>query len=606
MVKYYLEFFKYFGKGYKRYVPLVIVGAAVAGLLEIAGLMLLLPFIRILVRPDSLERHRWLTDLMCFFRAESPLQQACFLGGMIVILFVVKNVYLLFYFFWQNKMLRRWKIEIGTSLMRFYLFAPYKLHLLETSDKITRNVNHIVVHALNNFVLQGFLLVSNVIAGLIILSVLITRFFLFAMITAVVLTMASLIQYYFLERKFKSLGAEKSQLMSEQYKNIFQGLHAIKETKVLGREQFFLDGFDGVNRAAMDNDMWTQFYHQFPHHATEISAIFCVVIMCIGVIHSTLGDNPAMVASLGVLAAISFRTSTIVNRILKSLQMINHSQHAVEVLLEEVRSPLWQEYLDTGRDTAAEADTAPLAFNSKICFENVSYTYPNAKRLALKAISVQIEKGEFIGIVGESGAGKTTFVDILLGLLQPQEGRVLIDGIPLGSDTIRGWQKHLGYVPQQVYIANDTVVRNVAFGIDDAQIDTAALENALKQANLYDYVIELPNKLQTSLGENGRKLSGGEKQRIGIARALYYQADVLVLDEATSSLDMPTEGEITRAISSLKGRQTIIAIAHRLSTLKSCDRILYFDKRRLVDTGTFETLSQKYEKFDQMVKLSKI
>lgn len=249
---------------------------------------------------------------------------------------------------------------------------------------------------------------------------------------------------------------------------------------------------------------------------------------------------------------------------------------------------------------------APLKFNTENRFDNVTYTYPKAKRPALKAVSAQIKKGEFVGIVGVSGAGKTTFVDVLLGLLEAEEGRVLIDGVPLGPDTIRGWQKHLGYVPQQVYISNDTVARNVAFGVDDSRIDKAAVKDALKKAHLYDHIMELPGKLEETLGENGRKLSGGEKQRIGIARALYYQADVLVLDEATSSLDVPTESEITRAINSLKGRQTIIAIAHRLSTLKSCDRILYFDRRRLVDTGTFETLSQKYEKFDEMIKLSKI
>ncbi|HOL30527.1 MAG TPA: ABC transporter ATP-binding protein [Anaerohalosphaeraceae bacterium] len=604
MIKYYIEFFKYFGKGYKRYIPLVIVGAAAAGLLEIAGLMLLLPFIRILVRPESVRHHRWLMELMRLFGVQSPLQQACFLGGLIVFLFVAKNIYLLFYYFWQNKILRRWKIEISTALMRFYLLAPYKLHLLKTTEKITRNVNHIAVHALNNFVLQGFLLISNIIAGLIILSVLITRFFLFAVITAGILTAASLCQYYFLKRKFKSLGAEKSALMSEQYKNIFQGLHAIKETKVLGREQFFLDSFDGINRATMDNDMWTQFYHQFPHHLTEITAILCVVVMCIGVIHSTLGDNPAMVASLGILAAIAFRTSSIVNRILKALQQINHSQHAVEVLLEEVQSPLWRDYLQAAGGNSAGQDPAPLDFQKEIRFENVSYTYPGAKRPALCNVSVVIKKGEYVGIVGESGAGKTTFVDILLGLLEPEEGRVWIDSAVLAPDTVRRWQRRLGYVPQQVYIANDTVIRNVAFGLPNDQIDVEAVEKVLKMANLYDYVMGLGNKLETTLGENGRKLSGGEKQRIGIARALYYQADVLVLDEATSSLDVPTESEIARSISSLKGRQTIIAIAHRLSTLKSCDRILYFDKHRLVDTGTFESLSEKYEKFRQMVEMS--
>ncbi|MHC4266328.1 MAG: ABC transporter ATP-binding protein [Planctomycetota bacterium] len=606
MLNYYREFFKYFGKGYKRYIPLVVIGAAIAGVFEIAGLLLLLPFIRLLIRPESIERHRIIYAIIRYFDIESPLHQAFLIGMMVVLIFMLKNVYLLFYHFWQNKVVRRWKINISTSLMRFYLFSPYKLHLQKTSNKIIRNVNNVVVNALNNFVLQGFLLISNVIAGAVILSILIKRYFIFAVITAVVLTITSLCQYYFLKRRFKALGEEKNRLMSEQYKNIFQGLHAIKETKVLGREQYFLDSFYGVNRSTMDNDMWTMFYRQFPARATEMSAILCVVIMCIGVIHSSLGDNPEMMASLGVLAAISFRTSTIVNRILHSLHQINHSQHSIKVLLDEIKSPLWSEYQQADQSREIGRDDSSFSFNSEICFKGLFYTYPNAKKPALNNINVKIKKGEFVGIVGKSGAGKTTFVDVLLGLLKTNGKQLLIDGAPLTHENISHWQKHLGYVPQQVYITNDTVIRNVAFGISDEQIDSSRVEDALKKAQFYDHIMSLPDGLETSLGENGRRLSGGQKQRIGIARALYNHADVLVLDEATSSLDVPTEGEITKAINALKGQQTIITIAHRLSTLKSCDRILYFDNRKLIDTGTFETLSQKHKKFDQMVQLSKI
>ena len=606
MLDVYKEFFKYFGKGYKKIIPLVIIGAAIAGVLEIAGLLLLLPFIRLLIRPESFERHAWLVKLADLFGLQTPLQQACLLGGFIVLIFVAKNIYLILYYFWQNKVLRRWKIDIGTNLMRFYLFSHYKLHLLKTSERIIRNVNNIVLRSLNMFIFQGFMLISNVIAGLIILSILLHRTFLFTIITAVVLIIASLCQYYFLKHKLKKLGKEKDQLTSKQYKNIFQGLHAIKETKVLGREQFFLDGFRNINTKTVNNDMWTMFYRQFPYRATEISAILCVVIMCIGVIHSNLGDNPAMIASLGILAAIAMRTSSILNRILGSLQQINNSQHSVQILLDEIKSPLWQEYEKSDKARLSASEILPLTFRTDICFDNLSYTYPNTEARALDEINVKIKKGEFVGIIGQSGAGKTTFVDVLLGLLQPEQGRVLIDGIALTNENINHWQKHLGYVPQQVYVSNDTPIRNVAFGIEAEQINHATVEKALEKANMLEYFRSLPKNLDTPLGENGRRLSGGQKQRIGIARALYNHADVLVLDEATSSLDVPTEGEITKAINALKGQQTIIAIAHRLSTLKSCDRILYFDSGKLVDTGTFDSLSQKYEKFDRMLKLSKI
>jgi ATP-binding cassette subfamily C protein len=606
MLKYYRQFFHYFAKGYRKYVPIVILGAAFAGVLELTGILLLFPFIQLLINPEIIERHEWLAQIFQFFRMETRFQQAGFIGAVILMIFIFKNSYLMAFYFWQNKILRLWKVDISASLMRFYLFSPYKLHLLKTSNEIIRNVNNVVVVVLNTFVFQGFMLISNVIAGAIILSLLIHKYLFFTLITAGVLLMTSVFQHLFIKRRLERLGRERNELQTQQYKNIFQGLFAIKETKVLGKEQYFLDSFYGVNRATMKNDMWAMFYHQLPPQATEISAIICVVILCIGVIFSTRDNSSAMIGELGMLGMIAFRTSSIVNRILNALQMTSHSQDSVKILLDEIKSPLWQEYLQADQSSKQLTEDISFPFNHQIRFEGVSYTYPKSDIPALDQINLTIQKGEFIGIVGTSGAGKTTFVDVLLGLLEPEQGKITVDQTVLDHETMRCWQKQLGYVPQQVYITNDTVVRNVAFGVPDEEIDMARIENALRRANLYEHMQSLPDGLETPLGENGRRLSGGQKQRVGIARALYYHADVLVLDEATSSLDVPTEGEITRAINALKGHQTIIAIAHRLTTLKSCDRILYFDDRRLVDTGTFETLSQQYPKFDEMVKLSQI
>ena len=600
------EFFQHFGHRYKRLVPLVILGATLAGVLEISGLLLLIPFIRLLIAPDEYIDNTAMTWLSETVGADTPLQQACVLGGIIVLIFLAKNYYLLRYNFWQNKILRTWKIDIGCDLMRFYLFAPYKLHLTKTSSQIIRNVNNVVLQALNMFIFQGFQLIASIIAGLVIMVLLLQRTFLFTIITAAVLVMGSIAQYYYLKRKIEQLGKEKNILSKEQFKNIFEGMHAIKETKVLGREQFFLDSFRNINSSTVENDMWTLYYRQMPPRISEIIAIVCVVIMCIGIIHSHFGDNPAMVASLGILAAIAMRSSAILNRIMAALQQLNNSRNSVEILLKEVRSAQWQEYELTRDQYETGKEQTAITFNSNIVFESVGFTYPNRDKPALSDVSQTIRKGEFIGIIGPSGAGKTTFVDILLGLLEIDQGSVRIDGVVLSHENLSHWQRHVGYVPQQVYISDDTAVRNVAFGIADCEIDMNRVQTALARANMLDFLQSLPQKLETRLGEHGRSLSGGQKQRIGIARALYNNADVLVLDEATSALDVPAENEIAATINSLKGSQTIIAIAHRFATLKSCTRLLYFDNGKLVDSGTFESLSRDHEKFEQMLQMSSI
>jgi ABC-type multidrug transport system fused ATPase/permease subunit len=606
MLKYYREFFHYFAKGYKKYVPFVILGAVVAGVLELTGIMLLVPLIKILINPNALEEYTWLVKFFELLRMDTQFRQAAIIGVGILVIYILKNTYLVAFYYWQSKILRTWKVDISSSLMRFYLFSPYKLHLLKPSNEIIRNINNVVITVLNTFLFQGFMLVTNVITGVVILSILIMKEPKTALITAGVLLFTSFFQHTIIKQRLQRLGRERNELQKKQYRNIFQGLHAIKETKVLGKEQYFLDSFCDVNRATMKNDMLAMFYRQIPPQVTEISAVICVMIMCFGMLESKQGDNQATFTSLAILAAIAFRTSSVVNRILNALQMISHSQDSVKILLDEIKSPLWQEYLQADQSSKLLTEGISLPFDHQIRFEGVSYTYPNAEKPALDKINVSIDKGEFIGIVGTSGAGKTTFVDVLLGLLGPEQGQIFVDQTALDHETMPCWQKLLGYVPQQVYITNDTVVRNVAFGVPDDEIDMVRIENALRKANLYEHMQSLPEGLDTPLGENGRRLSGGQKQRVGIARALYYHADVLVLDEATSSLDVPTEGEITRAINALKGQQTIIAIAHRLTTLKSCDRILYFDEGKLLDTGTFQTLSQQYPKFDEMVKLSQI
>jgi ABC-type multidrug transport system fused ATPase/permease subunit len=338
-----------------------------------------------------------------------------------------------------------------------------------------------------------------------------------------------------------------------------------------GSQVSVLQQYQHHNIALSNSAMHQEFLKQVPRLALEWLSIFGVAVLLI----SMVLQSRSLVDVLPVVSAFavaSFRLMPSINRILGSVQSLRFMKPVIDTLHSEVRLPI----------TALNNDGQPLKLEHEIKVENLIFMYGLESSPALHNISLTIKKGESVGFVGASGAGKSTLIDLLLGLLRPTQGRILVDGQNI-ENNVNAWQRNIGYVPQSIFLTDDSLMRNVAFGVPDDQIDESALLRALKAAQLWDFVLGLPEGLSTFVGERGVRLSGGQRQRIGIARALYHDPDILVLDEATSALDIETERGFMDAVDALHGQKTILIVAHRLTTVEKCDHLFRLSKGLLVN-----------------------
>ena len=355
----------------------------------------------------------------------------------------------------------------------------------------------------------------------------------------------------------------------------------IKDILLMGRAQVFMSQFERHNvlsaRAIERNSTMLA----LPRLSLELLA----VVGLAGLVLVMLGMGrpiDALLPALGLFAAAAFRLIPSINRILASIQLVRFSRPMIDTLYEEMR------LLGTPPSETVPAPPNPLPFTRELVLDGISFSYSNSERSALDGISLSIPQGASVGFVGGSGAGKSTLVDVILGLLKPTCGILMADGVDLQvKSNLRAWQDDIGYVPQSIYLSDDTLRRNIAFGVDDAEVDDEAVWSAIRAAQLEELVGELPLGLNTVVGERGVRLSGGQRQRIGIARALYHDPAILVLDEATSSLDTATERSVMEAVRALGGDKTVLIIAHRLSTVEHCDPVFRLERGRIVDSGSF-------------------
>ena len=554
---------------------LIFIGMAV----ETLGAGLMIPAIVLLTQRDFANHYPALQPALHLLG--NPEQRSLVIGGMLalIVVYVVKAVVLASIARQQQRFVFRVQVELSQRLFMVYLRQSYTFHLQRNSAQLIRNVTSEVGVFAFNGLQGGMVLVTESVLLLGLASLLLFVEPLGTLLVASVLGTAAWTFHGLTRGRIVRSGKARQDHEGLLLQHLQQGLGSAKDVKLLGREAAFLEQYrvHTVRSARAGQQVAT--LRQLPRIWLELLAVTGLALLVVRM--AAQGRAPeAVLPTLGLFAAAGFRLMPSLSRLISATQSLRFGLPAVDVLRAELS-------LAAPEPAGPRLPATPL--RTALELHRVTYVYPGASTAALTDLSITIRRGESVGVVGDSGAGKSTLVDILLGLLTPDRGEVRVDGEDI-RQALRNWQDQIGYVPQSIFLTDDTVARNVAFGLPADKIDTAAVWRAIRAAQLEDFVHDLPQGLATVVGERGVRLSGGQRQRIGIARALYHDPAVLVLDEATSSLDIDTERGVMQAVRTLHGRKTVVIVSHRPSTVEQCDRLYRLDQGRMVEEGKPETM----------------
>lgn len=551
----------------------MIIAMLIGAALEAVGIGVVLPLISLLSDVDFLVKYPRVAEIVyvCGIKSHASLIIAASI--LIIVLYFLKNMYIV----WETRLQIRFsmknQIYYAKTLLAEYLMKPYLFHVNHNTATLIRNVSSGSATVFVNILVSVLQLLTEIVTALTIWGMLVMVDAFTAIVVAGVLLVLLMGILRAFRRKIVSQGVVQNQYAVQYGKWLYQALGAIKETKIMHKEVFFLEEFDKAYAAYGQAQGRFSFLNQIPRNIIEFLVLSGLMLLII--VKILAGESAENIVSLlGVLALAAFRLMPSVNRIVSCVNAIKFSMPLLNELSQELGAI--RQRRNRHEQLQIEGHSAKMQFSHKIVVKELGFRYSETSKDVLDDADFEIPKGAYVGVVGPSGAGKTTFVDILLGLLPPTKGSICVDGQDIQTD-IRGWQENLAYVPQSIYLIDATIKENIALGENIESIDDAKIENVLRMAELYDFVEELPKGANTMVGERGVKLSGGQRQRIGIARALYQKPEVLILDEATSALDNATEKSITDTILKLKGHITIIAIAHRETTLADCDFKVKFE-----------------------------
>ena len=546
---------------------LVLVGMV----LETLSLGIVVPIVAVLTSDDYATSYPWLVDLL---GDPSRERLVVTVMGALVGLYVVRSVFLVWSAWVQKTFTTSLAGRLSQRLFTIYLRQPYMFHLQHNSATLIRNARNA------NVVVSGgvepFLVLLT--DGLVAAALFVLLVVLEPVGTLVVIVLFAVAAGGFqraTRRRIERWGDERNAHDALVFQHLQQGFGGAKDVKILGRETEFLGQHEVHLRESLRINKVYAVLQMVPRTWMEIITIAGLGALVVSMVARDRSFEQIL-PTLGLFAASAFRVMPSITRLLSAFQTLVFSR----AIIRSVRD----DFALAAPDPLATVRRAP--FTTGLELRGVTFRYPTAPRPSLEEVSLVVRRGEAVGFVGPSGAGKSTLVDVILGLFVPDSGTVLVDGEDVHAN-LRNWQDQVGYVPQAIYLTDDTLRRNVAFGLADRRIDEAAVRRAIRLAQLEEFVDSLPAGLDTVVGERGVRLSGGQRQRIGIARALYHDPSVLVLDEATSSLDTPTEHGVMQSVQALQGTKTVIIVAHRLSTVEYCDRLYRIEAGRLTEQGTF-------------------
>jgi ATP-binding cassette, subfamily B, bacterial PglK len=587
MRQYLKEIIALMGKDTKK-LPWLLVLFFMVSFLDIAGIGIIGPYISMVLEPDAAKDI--FGPYIKWFDLPSDAYSLLMIMSFVLLgIFFIKTISAI----WINYIIINFttvlRIRLSTRLMNSYQSLPYVKYIRRNSSEYIHATQNLAEMYATGFMQIGLKMVSDGIVALVILVMLaITDFKAFFLLSFLLgLFVVSYDRLF--RKKIKLYGVKQNLASLEMIKGIHEGLEGLKEIRVLGHESYFLNKVkNGVTKSS-EYSMYRTVLSSIPRYLIEFLLVLFIVLLVI-LTMMTKGSLTELLPTLAIFGIASLRLLPIVNILSNGVITFRFHRDGV--------SRLYNDNLDLPNDelgyesslgdlTKAEKTLNPF---ETLKIKNVSFTYPNAKKEALKHINLTIKRGDSIGIMGESGSGKTTLIDTILGLLVPDSGEIYFNDVSLTKE-MNNWHKHIAYLPQEVFLIDDKLKSNVALGVDEQNIDIKLLDQSLKKASLISLIEQLPDGVNTVLGERGVRLSGGQRQRIALARAFYHKRDILIMDESTSALDNETEKEIINEIKNLKGDVTMIVIAHRISTLENCDTVYKINKGEIVSSGPPQPLS---------------
>lgn len=566
-----------------------------ASFLEVLGIGLIPAFVVTIAEPDRVLNMVYIGPILENLDITTSQSLALFGAIILILVYIFKNVYLTFFKYIKIKFVKHKKIQLQDRVFKAYMAAPYTFFINRNSAELLRNVNSEVGKIINGTIMPILEIFLNIIMFALIIGGLL---YLEPVITLITILMMGGGGYVFLkitQKKTRESGKISRSASGDMNRVILQGLGGFKDARVLNREKLFLKQYNNFAKTQVKASIYQNVVKTLPKPIIE--TLLVVGILTVTLIMVFEGrEFTQIIPVLTLFGVAAVKLMPIFNSVIQQITTIRYSAYSVYAIFDDLEI-LENEHKEFRKKILS--NTEKMELKNEIVLNSLSYHYPDANEYAVKNVSITIPKGKAIAFVGASGAGKTTLVDLILGLLTPQKGIIEVDGQDI-QENIRGWMKNIGYIQQSNYLMDERIFRNIAFGVPDDEVDDKKMKNAVEAAQLEELISKLPNGLNTRSGERGARLSGGQQQRIGIARALYNNPQVLVMDEATSALDNITEKYVIEAIERLRGDRTIIMIAHRLTTVQNCDVIYLMEEGEVIDSGTYEELLIKNQKFREM------
>ncbi len=582
----------------RKTVYYLLIAIFVMGVFETAGIASILPLMTALSKPEVITTNHYFTYLYEIIGARNQNHFLLLLGLGALIVLILSNAFSAFTTWRLLRFIYMREHSISKRLFERYLGSPYVFFLNRNTTDLTKNVITEVHRVIIGVLTPALQIITRLIISCCILLFLIAMDPSLAFIVFLVCGGSYAVVFKLARRRLAREGKKSTEAQRLRYKMVSEGFGGIKELKLLNRESEFIHRFSKHSQSFACSESNAQSLTLLPKYGLE-TIVFGGILLIMLYFIAVKNSIDATLPLLALYAFAGYRLMPAFQQIFNGITLMRYHEAGLDTIFQDYQR-LEKNFSDSESATVEEGNQV-LRFQEELQLHDIVFTYPHADAPTINNLALTIKANTTVGFVGATGSGKTTTIDILLGLLPLSKGQLIVDDVVIDQKNLKYWQKNIGYVPQHIYLADDSVVRNIAFGVPAVDIDFHAVERAARIANLHTFVVnELSDGYNTIIGERGVRLSGGQRQRIGIARAMYHDPNVLILDEATSALDGITEHAIIEAIRNLSHKKTIIIIAHRLTTVKVCDRIFFLEKGRVKDFGTYSELVEISSEFNKM------